>query len=246
MILFPAIDLKDGQCVRLVKGEMASATVFNDDPAAQARAFADAGFEWLHVVDLNGAFEGRSVNGPAVENILRAADLPVQLGGGIRDMDTIAAWLDKGVARVILGTVAVRDPDLVAAACRAFPGRIVVGIDSRAGKVAVAGWAETSELDAIELARRFEDSGVAAIVHTDIDRDGILSGLNIAATLELARAVSIPVIASGGLCGLDDIRRLIEPDARVLAGAVAGRALYDGRLDPREALALIRQAETAA
>jgi phosphoribosylformimino-5-aminoimidazole carboxamide ribotide isomerase len=246
VILFPAIDLKDGQCVRLVKGEMASATVFNDDPAGQARSFADAGFQWLHVVDLNGAFEGRSVNGPAVEAILRAISLPVQLGGGIRDMAGIETWLEKGVARVILGTVAVRDPELVKGACRAYPGRIVVGIDSRGGKVAVAGWGETSEVDAIDLARRFEDCGVAAIVHTDIDRDGILVGLNIPATLELARAVSVPVIASGGLASLDDIRRLLQPDCTILHGAIAGRALYDGRLDAEEALALIREAEEAA
>lgn len=242
MILFPAIDLKDGQCVRLVKGEMASATVFNEDPAAQARAFEAAGFEWLHVVDLNGAFEGRSVNADAVERILATVSFPIQLGGGIRDMAGIEAWLSKGVNRVILGTVAVRDPELVHAACRAFPGRIVVGIDAKGGKVAVEGWAETSELDVIDLARRFEDAGVAAIVHTDIDRDGILSGLNIEATLALARAVSIPVIASGGLASLDDIRRLLEPDAAILEGAISGRALYDGRLDPAEALALIAEA----
>lgn len=242
MILFPAIDLKDGSCVRLVKGEMASATVYNDDPGSQARAFEDAGFEWLHVVDLNGAFEGRSANAPAVDAILAATDLPVQLGGGIRDMAGIETWLGKGVARVILGTAAVRDPDLVMAACRAFPDRIAVGIDSRDGLVAVQGWAETSALRAIELARRFEDCGVTAVIHTDIDRDGALSGLNLAATLGLARAVTVPVIASGGLASLDDIRRLLAPDARALAGAIAGRALYDGRLDAREALAFIRDA----
>ncbi len=242
MILFPAIDLKDGQCVRLVRGDMASATVFGDDPAAQARAFEAAGFEWLHVVDLNGAFAGRSVNGAAVEAILSAVSVPVQLGGGIRDLAGVEAWLDKGVARVILGTAAVRDPDLVMAACRAHPGRIVVGIDARGGRVAVEGWAEASEIEAIELARRFEDAGVAAIIYTDIDRDGVLAGLNLEATLALARAVSIPVIASGGLASLDDVRRLIAPDAWVLAGAVTGRALYDGRLDAGEALKLIRDA----
>lgn len=242
MILFPAIDLKDGACVRLVKGEMSSATVFNDDPGAQGSAFQAAGFEWLHVVDLNGAFEGRSVNAMAVDAILEAVSLPVQLGGGIRDMKGIETWLDRGIRRVILGTVAVRDPGLVRSACESFPGRIVVGIDARGGKVAVEGWAETSELDVADLARRFEDCGVAAIVHTDIDRDGILSGLNVEATLELARAVSIPVIASGGLASLDDIRRLLQPDARILEGAISGRALYDGRLDPAEALDMIAKA----
>ena len=246
LILFPAIDLKDGQCVRLVKGEMASATVFNDDPAAQGRAFQNAGFEWLHVVDLNGAFEGRSVNTAAVERIVATVSLPIQLGGGIRDMAGIEAWLNRGISRVILGTVAVRDPGLVRSACAAFPGRIVVGIDARGGKVAVEGWAETSELDVVDLARRFEDCGAAAIVHTDIDRDGILSGLNLDATLGLARAVSIPVIASGGLASIDDIRRLLEPDAAILEGAISGRALYDGRLDAAEALALIRVAGAAA
>ena len=238
MILFPAIDLKDGRCVRLVKGDMAAATVFNDDPAAQAKEFEQAGFRWLHVVDLNGAFEGRSVNAAAVEKILETVSLPIQLGGGIRDMAGIEAWLDKGIRRVILGTVAVRDPDLVWAACKAFPGRIVVGIDARGGKVAVEGWAETAEMTAADLAKRFEDAGAAAIVYTDIDRDGILTGLNIAATLDLARAVTIPVIASGGLASIDDIKRLVEPDCAILEGAISGRALYDGRLDPQEALAL--------
>jgi len=238
MILFPAIDLKDGRCVRLVKGDMAAATVFNDDPAAQAKDFEQAGFKWLHVVDLNGAFEGRSVNSAAVEAILETVSLPIQLGGGIRDMAGIDSWLGKGIRRVILGTVAVRDPDLVREACKAFPGRIVVGIDARGGKVAVEGWAETAEMTAIDLAKRFEDAGAAAIVYTDIDRDGILTGLNIASTLELARAVAIPVIASGGLASIADVRRLVEPDCAILEGAISGRALYDGRLDAAEALAL--------
>ena len=240
MILFPAIDLKDGQCVRLKLGDMDEATVFNDDPAAQARSFEDQGFEFLHVVDLNGAFAGTSVNGAAVEAILDAVDFPVQLGGGIRSLAHIEAWLDKGLARVILGTVAVRDPDLVKEACRLFPGRVAVGIDARGGRVAVEGWAETSELAVVELARRFEGAGVAAIVYTDIDRDGVLTGINWDATLELARAISIPFIASGGLAGMDDIRRMTEPEMQVLEGAISGRALYDGRIDSREALALLK------
>jgi phosphoribosylformimino-5-aminoimidazole carboxamide ribotide isomerase len=240
MILFPAIDLKDGQCVRLKLGDMNQATVFNDDPAAQAKSFEDQGYSYLHVVDLNGAFAGESVNGVAVEAILAAVDFPVQLGGGIRTLDHIEAWLDKGLARVILGTVAVRDPELVKAACKAFPGQVAVGIDARGGKVAVEGWAETSELSAIELAQRFEGAGVAAIIYTDIDRDGVLAGINWPATLELAGAVSIPVIASGGLAGMDDIRRMTEPDAQILEGAISGRALYDGRIDSREALALLK------
>ena len=242
MILFPAIDLKDGQCVRLELGDMNRATVFNDDPAAQARTFEEAGFEWLHLVDLNGAFAGKPVNSDAVEAILEAVSIPAQLGGGIRDMATIEHWLEKGIRRVILGTVAVRNPDLVREACRAFPGRVAVGIDAKGGKVAVQGWAETAELTAIELAKRFEDAGVAAIIYTDIDRDGVLKGLNIPATLELARAVSIPVIASGGLASIEDIKRLLQPDCSILEGAISGRALYDGRLDWQEALALIRAA----
>ena len=238
MILYPAIDLKDGACVRLKLGDMNAATVYNADPAAQARTFRDIGFPWLHVVDLNGAFAGRSVNGAAVDAILEAVapSMRVQLGGGIRDMAAIEAWLDKGISRVILGTVALRDPDLVKAAAKAFPGRVVVGIDARGGKVAVEGWAESAELTATELARRFEDAGVAAIVYTDIDRDGVLKGLNLPATLALARAVSIPVIASGGLASMDDIEALCQPEAAVLDGAITGRALYDGRLDPRAAL----------
>jgi phosphoribosylformimino-5-aminoimidazole carboxamide ribotide isomerase len=240
MILFPAIDLKDGKCVRLKLGDMAQATVFNDDPAAQARSFEAEGFEYLHVVDLNGAFAGASVNGAAVEAILAAVKMPVQLGGGIRSLAHIEAWLAKGLARVILGTIAVRDPALVKEAAKRFPGRVAVGIDARGGKVAVEGWAETSELDVIDLARRFEGAGVAAIIFTDIDRDGVLAGINWNSTLALARAVSIPVIASGGLASMADIRRLTEPDAQVLEGAITGRALYDGRIDSREALALLK------
>lgn len=242
MILFPAIDLKDGRCVRLKLGDMAQATVFNDDPAAQAKRFEDQGFEWLHLVDLNGAFEGRPVNAVAVEAILRTMTLPVQLGGGIRNLGQIEAWLAKGIRRVILGTVALRDPALVRAACRLFPGRIAVGIDAKGGRVAVEGWAETSELAAIDLARQFADAGVSAIIFTDIDRDGVLKGLNIDSTLELARAVPIPVIASGGLASMDDIHRLLQPDCRRLEGAITGRALYDGRIDVPRALRLIRDA----
>jgi phosphoribosylformimino-5-aminoimidazole carboxamide ribotide isomerase len=240
MILFPAIDLKDGQAVRLEQGDMARATTFNRDPAAQARTFEAAGFQWLHVVDLNGAFAGRSENGAAVEAILAATDLPVQLGGGIRDMTAIEAWLDKEIARVILGTVAVTDPDLVASAAVLFPGQIAVGIDARGGQVAVRGWAETTTMNAIDLARRFEDVGVAAIIYTDIDRDGVLSGINWDATIGLAEAVSIPVIASGGLASIADIVRMTMPDAQRLEGAISGRALYDGRIDPEEALAILR------
>jgi len=240
MILFPAIDLKDGQCVRLKLGDMDQATVYNPDPAAQAKAFEDQGFEWLHVVDLNGAFAGESVNGAAVESILKATKNPVQLGGGIRTIAHIERWLAKGLSRVILGTVAVRDPDLVIEACRLFPGKVAVGIDAKGGKVAVEGWAEASELGIIELAKRFEGAGVAAIIYTDIDRDGILAGINWNSTLELARSTSIPVIASGGLASLDDVRRLAEPDAAILEGAISGRALYDGRIDPGEALRILK------
>ncbi|MEO5805372.1 1-(5-phosphoribosyl)-5-[(5-phosphoribosylamino)methylideneamino]imidazole-4-carboxamide isomerase [Devosia sp.] len=240
MILFPAIDLKDGQCVRLKLGDMNQATVFNDSPANQAKAFEDQGFEYLHVVDLNGAFAGESVNGEAVEDILRTVKFPVQLGGGIRTLDHISAWLDKGLARVILGTVAVRDPALVKAAAKKYPGQIAVGIDARGGKVAVEGWAETSELDVIELARRFEGAGVAAIIYTDIDRDGVLAGINWPSTIALANATSIPVIASGGLASMDDIERMTQADTQVLEGAISGRALYDGRIDSREALARLK------
>jgi len=246
MILFPAIDLKDGQCVRLKLGDMATATVYNADPAAQAKAFEDQGFSWLHVVDLDGAFEGRSVNGAAVEAILEATRNPVQLGGGIRTLAHIESWLDKGLARVILGTVAVRDPDLVEKACRLYPGKIAVGIDARGGKVAVEGWAEASELGVVELAKKFEGAGVAAIVYTDIDRDGVLSGINWDATIDLAEAVSIPVIASGGLASIADIVRMTMPDAARLEGAISGRALYDGRIDPAEALAVLRGASLEA
>ena len=239
MILYPAIDLKDGNAVRLEQGDMARATVFNREPADQAKRFAEAGFTWLHVVDLNGAFSGRSENGAAVEAILTATGLNVQLGGGIRDMAGIEGWLKRGLKRVILGTVAVNDPELVKRAARAFPGQVAVGIDARGGQVAVGGWAETTTVNATELARRFEDAGVAAIIYTDIDRDGLLKGLNIASTLALANAVSIPVIASGGLASLADVERLLEPDCRRIAGAIAGRALYDGRLDATAALKLI-------
>lgn len=240
MILFPAIDLKGGECVRLKLGEMASATVYNPDPAAQAKAFEDQGFEWLHVVDLDGAFAGESRNGAAVEAILAATKNPVQLGGGIRSMTHIEAWLEKGLARVILGTVAVRGPALVKQAAAAFPGKIAVGIDARGGKVAVEGWAEASELEVAELAKRFEGAGVAAIIYTDIDRDGVLTGINWDATIALAETVSIPVIASGGLASLADIVRMTMPDAARLEGAISGRALYDGRIDPTEALAVLR------
>lgn len=245
-ILFPAIDLKDGQCVRLKLGEMDSATVYNEDPAAQARTFEEQGFEWLHVVDLNGAFAGKPVNGEAVEAILAATENPVQLGGGIRSLEQIETWLDKGLARVILGTAALRDPDLVRQACARFENRVAVGIDAKGGKVAVEGWAEASELGVIEMAKRFEGAGVAAIIYTDIDRDGILTGINWDATIELANAVSIPVIASGGLASMDDIHRMTEPDAQILEGAITGRALYDGRLDAREALAALKDAEREA
>jgi phosphoribosylformimino-5-aminoimidazole carboxamide ribotide isomerase len=241
VILFPAIDLKGGQCVRLIHGDMAQATVFNDDPAAQALDFERQGFEYLHVVDLDGAFAGKPMNAAAVVAVLAALTrMPVQLGGGIRDMRTIDGWLDKGVARVIIGTAAVRDPDLVREAARRHPGRIAVGIDARDGLVAVDGWAKSSQLTAIELGRRFEDAGVAAIIYTDIARDGVLKGLNIEATLSLAEALAIPVIASGGLASIADVERLLQPDCARLAGAITGRALYDGRLDPQQALDLIK------
>ncbi len=242
MILYPAIDLKEGQCVRLLRGDMAQATVFNDDPAAQARAFVAQGFDHLHVVDLDGAFAGKPMNAAAVERMLAAVKIPLQLGGGIRDPRIVRAWLEKGVARVIIGTAAVNDPDFVKEAARLYPNRVAVGVDARDGRVAVDGWAKTSDLSALDLGRRFEDAGVAAIVYTDIARDGALKGLNIEATLALAEAVSIPVIASGGLASIDDVARLLEPDCGRLAGAIAGRALYDGRLDPAEALRLIRNA----
>ena len=238
MILFPAIDLKGGRCVRLTRGDMASATVFNDDPAAQAQVFAEAGFEWLHCVDLDGAFEGRSVNIDAMKAIRARIALPIQLGGGIRDRAGIETWLEAGITRVILGTAALRNPALVREAAKAHPGCVAVGIDARDGKVAVEGWAETSEIDAIELAMRFEDAGVAAIVFTDIARDGMLQGVNVAATAALARAVSLPVIASGGVAGLGDIAALIA--AGNILGTIIGRALYDGSIKPEEALRLAR------
>jgi phosphoribosylformimino-5-aminoimidazole carboxamide ribotide isomerase len=245
VILFPAIDLKDGKCVRLKLGDMAAATVFNDDPAAQAKLFEDQGFRYLHLVDLDGAFAGRPVNAAAVATILQAVTIPVQLGGGIRNLAAIENWLDKGVSRVILGTLAVRDPELVRQACRRFPGRIAVGIDAKDGKVAVEGWAISSELSAFDLARRCEDAGVAAIVYTDIARDGVLKGLDLEATAALARATSIPIVASGGLAGIEDVKALLRPEHARLQGAIAGRALYDGRLDGRAALALIRSAAVA-
>ena len=239
MILYPAIDLKEGRCVRLVHGDMQRATIFNDDPAAQARAFSQQGFTHLHVVDLDGAFAGKPMNAAAVEAILAATAAPVQLGGGVRDMRTLEAWLARGVARVIIGTAALRDPDFVREAARRHPGAVAVGIDAREGFVAVEGWAKTSAVSAVDLGRRFEDAGVAAIIYTDILRDGALQGLNIAATVALAEAITIPVIASGGLASLADVKRLLEPDCAKLAGAITGRALYDGRLDAKEALAAI-------
>ncbi len=243
MILFPAIDLKDGACVRLAQGDMIRATVYETDPAAQALRFADIGFRWLHMVDLNGAFEGRSVNGTAVDAILDAigdaTDMKVQLGGGIRDMAAIEGWLARGVARVILGTVALRDPNLVREAARAFPGRVAVGIDARDGRVAVEGWAEQSDIKALDLAREFDDAGVAAIIFTDIARDGVMSGPNVAATADLARALTTAVIASGGVSCLDDLRALKDVADAGIAGVISGRALYDGRLDAAEALALL-------
>jgi phosphoribosylformimino-5-aminoimidazole carboxamide ribotide isomerase len=246
VILFPAIDLKNGEAVRLQQGDMARATVFNRDPAAQARAFESQGFAYLHIVDLDGAFAGKPVNAAAVERILGAVKIPAQLGGGIRDRATIDAWLGKGVARVIIGTAAVRDPALVKDAARAHPGRVAVGLDARDGKVAVEGWATTSELSALDIARRFQDAGVSAIVYTDVARDGMLKGLNLDATIALADAVSIPVIASGGLASIEDVRALLAPRARKLEGAIAGRALYDGRLDAAQALAMLRNAQATA
>jgi phosphoribosylformimino-5-aminoimidazole carboxamide ribotide isomerase len=240
MIFFPAIDLKDGQCVRLRQGDMDQATVFSDDPAGQAAQFKKDGCEWLQVVDLNGAFSGRPVNAEAVDGIVSAVQLPIQLGGGIRDLETISMWLERGVARVILGTVAVRDPELVREACKNYPGRVVLGIDARAGRVAVEGWAEVSELTALDLARWFEDADAAAIVYTDIERDGVMGGPNVNATVALARAVSIPVIASGGVSSLDDLRALKDAGGDVLEGVISGRALYDGRLQVRDAVALLQ------
>nr|WP_156412084.1 1-(5-phosphoribosyl)-5-[(5-phosphoribosylamino)methylideneamino]imidazole-4-carboxamide isomerase [Bosea sp. Root483D1] len=242
VILFPAIDLKEGQCVRLKQGDMGQATVFNDDPAAQAATFERQGFQWLHVVDLDGAFAGKPMNAAAVEAILARVSFPVQLGGGIRDLRTVEGWLAKGVARVIIGTAAVRDPGFVREAAKAFPGKVAVGIDARDGFVAVEGWAETSALAADDLGRRFEDAGVAAIVYTDIARDGMLEGINWDGTIALAHALTIPVIASGGLASMADIERLCAPDAAILEGAITGRALYDGRIDPAAALARLAAA----
>jgi phosphoribosylformimino-5-aminoimidazole carboxamide ribotide isomerase len=240
MILFPAIDLKEGACVRLKLGLMDQATVFNTDPAGQARAFADAGAEWIHVVDLDGAFAGKPMNAHAVDQILKAALIPVQLGGGIRDMATIEAWLGHGVNRVILGTVALKNPALVKEACKAFPGRVAVGIDAKGGRVAVEGWAETSDITVLDLAMQFEDAGAAAIIYTDIDRDGVLAGPNVEATATLAQAVSTPVIASGGVSCLDDLKALKARESSGIAGVISGRAIYDGRIDLVEALALLR------
>ena len=245
MILFPAIDLKNGEAVRLQQGDMARATVFNSDPAGQAATFEQQGFEYLHLVDLDGAFAGKPVNAAAVERILAAVKIPAQLGGGIRDRATIERWLSRGVARVIIGTAAVRNPALVKEAARDFPGRVAVGLDARDGKVAVEGWAETSQLAALDIAKRFEDAGVAAIIYTDVARDGMLKGLNLDATIALADGVSVPVVASGGLASIDDVHALLAPKARKLAGAIAGRALYDGRLDAAAALRLLRAARAA-
>ncbi|MFZ1181861.1 MAG: 1-(5-phosphoribosyl)-5-[(5-phosphoribosylamino)methylideneamino]imidazole-4-carboxamide isomerase [Pseudolabrys sp.] len=246
VILFPAIDLKEGLAVRLEQGDMARATIFHRDPAAQARAFEQQGFEYLHIVDLDGAFAGMPMNAAAVDRILETVGIPVQLGGGVRDTATVENWLEKGIDRIIIGTAAVRDPPFVKQAARDYPGRIAVGLDARDGKVAVEGWAETSELSVLDIARRFEDVGVSAIVYTDIARDGMLQGLNLDATVALAEAIRIPIIASGGLASIEEIKELLSPRAGKLAGAIAGRALYDGRLDAAEALKLIRSARASA
>jgi phosphoribosylformimino-5-aminoimidazole carboxamide ribotide isomerase len=239
VILFPAIDLKEGRCVRLIQGDMDQATIFNDDPADQAKQFEDQGFEWLHIVDLDGAFAGKPMNSDAIRAITRRITIPIQLGGGIRTMKTVENWLDHGITRVIIGTAAVKDPAFVREAARNFAGHIAVGIDARDGRVAVDGWAQLSEMSSIELGQRFQDAGVSAIIYTDISRDGLLKGLNIESTLALAQALTIPVIASGGLASLDDIERLTNPDCAILEGAITGRALYDGRLDAKAALSLI-------
>jgi phosphoribosylformimino-5-aminoimidazole carboxamide ribotide isomerase len=240
VILYPAIDLKQGEVVRLKQGDMEQATVYGSDPAAVAKDFEAAGFEWIHVVDLDGAFAGQTINMPAVEAVLDTVSIPVQLGGGIRDMAAAEGWLTRGVARVILGTAAVRNPDFVKEAAKKFPGKVAVGIDAKSGKVAVQGWAETSELTALELAKRFEGAGVAAIIYTDIGRDGLLKGLDFDGTRKLAEAVFVPVIASGGLAGIEDVRTLLKPENKKIAGAIAGRALYDGRLDAKDALSLTK------
>lgn len=239
-MLYPAIDLKDGLCVRLKRGKMEAATVFNQNPAAQAAHFEALGFEYLHIVDLNGAFEGRPINLTSVIDILRRIKIPVQLGGGIRDLGTIRSWLEKGVKRVILGTSALRDPQLVKTACKDFPGSITVGIDAKRGRVAIEGWAETSNINPIEFAQRLEDFGVSAIIYTDIERDGVLKGLNLSATLDVARSVSIPIIASGGLNSIEDIKTLLMPEYDILDGVIIGRALYEGHLNPQEALHLVK------
>jgi phosphoribosylformimino-5-aminoimidazole carboxamide ribotide isomerase len=240
VILFPAIDLKNGEAVRLQQGDMARATVFNSHPAKQAKQFQDQGFEWLHLVDLDGAFAGKPVNALAVAQILKTVKIPVQLGGGIRNMTTVEAWLGEGISRVIIGTAAVREPEFVKQAARKFPGKIAIGIDARGGKVAISGWAEETQLEAVEVAKLFEGAGVAALIYTDVERDGMLQGLNLDSTIALAESVSIPVIASGGFASIDDVKALLEPRAKKLAGAIAGRALYDGRIDPSEALALLK------
>ncbi len=242
MILFPAIDLKNGEAVRLQQGDMARATVFNANPAEQAKRFEDQGFEWLHLVDLDGAFAGKPVNALAVAQILKRVELPVQLGGGIRNIATVESWLAEGISRVIIGTAAVREPAFVKEAARKFPGKIAIGIDARGGKVAIHGWAEETQLEVVEVAKLFEGAGVAALIYTDVERDGMLQGLNLDSTIALAEAVSIPVIASGGFASITDVKALLEPRARKLAGAIAGRALYDGRIDPAEALALLKAA----
>lgn len=241
-ILYPAIDLKDGCCVRLKQGEMNAVTVFHKDPSEQAADFESQGFEYLHVVDLNGAFEGRPVNLSSVLEILQSVKIPVQLGGGIRDLKTISLWLEKGVKRVILGTTAWRDPELVKIACREFPGSIAVGIDAKAGNIAIEGWAETSKIAPSEFAKRFEDFGVSAIIFTDVERDGVLKGINLSATINLARTVSIPIIASGGLNSIEDIKTLMLPEYEILHGVIVGRALYEGRLNSKEALHLVKSA----
>ncbi len=242
MILYPAIDLKQGEVVRLRQGDMAQATVYGSDPAAVAKGFEDTGFDWIHVVDLDGAFAGQTINLQAVEGVLDCVSIPVQLGGGIRDMAGVEGWLKRGISRVILGTAAVRNPDFVKRAAKEFPGKVAVGVDARGGKVAVEGWAEVSELTSLDLARRFEDAGIAAIIYTDIGRDGLLKGLDFEGTRALAKAVSIPVIASGGLADIEDVKTLLKSENKVIAGAITGRALYDGRLDPKEAIALAKGA----
>jgi phosphoribosylformimino-5-aminoimidazole carboxamide ribotide isomerase len=241
MILYPAIDLKQGEVVRLRQGDMAQATVYGTDPAATAKGFEDAGFSWIHVVDLDGAFAGQTINLQAVEAVLDCVTIPVQLGGGIRNLQGVEGWLTRGISRVILGTAAVRDPDFVKQAAKEFPGKVAVGIDAKGGRVAVEGWAEVSDLASLDLARRFEDAGIAAIIYTDIGRDGLLKGLDFDGTRALAEAVSIPVIASGGLASIEDVKTLLQPENRAIAGAITGRALYDGRLDPLEAVALTRK-----